>query len=98
MDKYFDSPKARERSLSLVFFDIDNFKIVVDTHGHLLGAKVLKELAQAVNRTLDEQDRIIRYGGDEYVVILPDQDAPAARAKVEQMRLAIRETPFLAKR
>jgi diguanylate cyclase (GGDEF)-like protein len=97
LDKYFDSPKARERKLSLAFFDIDSFKEVVDTHGHLLGAKVLREIAQAVNRTLDSDDRIVRYGGDEYVVILPDQDKADAALKVEKMREAIKETAFLQK-
>jgi diguanylate cyclase (GGDEF)-like protein len=97
LDKFFDSPKAVDRKLSLAFFDIDSFKGVVDTHGHLLGAKVLREIAQAVNRTLDADDRIVRYGGDEYVVILPDQDKEDAAAKVEKMREAIKESSFLQK-
>lgn len=97
LDKYFDSPKARERKLSLVFFDIDNFKTVVDTFGHPQGSKVLREIAQAVNRVLDEQDRIVRYGGDEYVVILPDQDRAEAAVKVERMREAINATEYLQK-
>jgi diguanylate cyclase (GGDEF)-like protein len=94
-DRFFDSLKTRQRNLSLVFFDIDNFKAVVDKHGHLLGSRVLREVAQAVNRVLDEDDRIVRYGGDEYVVILPGQDKVQALGKVEKIREAIRSTVFL---
>ncbi|MBT8248915.1 MAG: sensor domain-containing diguanylate cyclase [Acidimicrobiia bacterium] len=82
--------------LSLVFFDMDGFKSVVDTHGHLLGAKVLREVAEAVNTQLDFGDHIVRYGGDEYVVILPDHDADEALAKTERMKQVIRSTSFLA--
>src|ERR1051326_6527565 len=73
LDRFMSAPDAQEQELSLVFFDLDNFKRVVDTHGHLLGSKILKEVAQTISRELDDDDRIIRYGGDEFVVILPRQ-------------------------
>ena len=73
LDRFLSGPDARDQELSLVFFDLDNFKRVVDTHGHLLGSKMLKEVAQAISKELDEDDRIVRYGGDEFVVILPRQ-------------------------
>jgi diguanylate cyclase (GGDEF)-like protein len=97
LDRLLSNPGARDDSVSLVFFDLDNFKEVVDTHGHLLGAKVLKEVAQAVHRVLDEEDRIVRYGGDEFVVILPRQTKDQALAKAERMIDAISETPYLTK-
>ncbi len=97
LDKFFDSPKAGTRKLSLVFFDVDNFKEVVDNHGHPLGSKVLREIAQAVHRVLQPEDRIVRYGGDEYVVILPDQTKEQALQKVERMRRSICSTSFLHK-
>jgi two-component system cell cycle response regulator len=97
MDKFFGAPKLRGKRLSLVFFDVDNFKDVVDTYGHQMGSKILRELAQAVNRVLDPEDRIVRYGGDEYVVVLPGQDKIDAALKVEAMREAISETEFLDK-
>ena len=97
LDKFYDSSKAETRQLSLVFFDVDNFKEVVDIQGHLNGAKVLREIAQAVNRVLDTEDHIVRYGGDEYVVVLPDQAKEAALEKVELMRRAISSTRFLHK-
>ncbi len=86
---------ARGEALSLVFFDMDGFKAVVDAHGHLLGARVLREVAAAVHRMLDRDDRIVRYGGDEYVVILPGQARDQALAKAERIRDVIGSTAFL---
>ena len=97
LDRVLSTPTAREEAVSLVFFDLDNFKDVVDTHGHLLGAKVLKEVAQAVHRELDEEDRLVRYGGDEYVVILPRQNKATARQKASRMSHALTTTEFLPK-
>src|SRR6185312_1905920 len=93
LDRFMGSPDAHEMQLSLVFFDLDNFKWVVDTNGHLLGSKVLKEVAQAVHHELDEDDRIVRYGGDEFVVILPRQGKGQALTKVRRMKRAITATP-----
>jgi diguanylate cyclase (GGDEF)-like protein len=83
--------------LCLVFFDLDNFKRLVDAHGHLLGSKALKEVASAVHKVLDEDDRIVRYGGDEYIVILPRQNREEALLKVARMQEAVSTTPFLRK-
>ena len=96
LDRALGSPDPGEE-LSLVFFDLDNFKSVVDTHGHLSGSKVLKEIAQAAHRVLDEDDRIVRYGGDEFVVILPRQGQDQAFAKVRRLQRTITHTSFLRK-
>lgn len=97
LDRALAAPNAREEELSLVFFDLDNFKRVVDSHGHLLGSKVLKEVALAASRVLLEGDRIVRYGGDEFVVILPRQDRYQALAKVRRMKHVLSSTAFLQK-
>jgi len=97
LDRLMSSPKSRQRQVSLVFFDMDNFKEVVDLHGHVLGAKVLREVAGVVARTSGDEDRIVRYGGDEFVVILPGQGKEEALAKVEQIRDGINGTIYLEK-
>jgi diguanylate cyclase (GGDEF)-like protein len=97
LDRFLSAPDAQKMELSLVFFDLDNFKRVVDTHGHLLGSKVLKEVAQAVHHELDEDDRIVRYGGDEFVVILPRQGKEQALIKVHRLKRAITAARFLPK-
>jgi diguanylate cyclase (GGDEF)-like protein len=95
LDGLMERSEMQEEKVSLVFFDMDGFKKVVDTHGHPLGAKVLKEVAEVVNCCLDLEDRIVRYGDDEYVVILPGQDKAEALKKVERMKEGIASTPFL---
>lgn len=95
LDELLADPQTQTQHVSLVFFDMDKFKSVVDTHGHLLGAKVLREVAELFAHHLDPVDRIVRYGGDEYVVILPGQPKEQAFAKVERLRSVLSETSFL---
>ena len=97
LDRFFDSPHAKTSGLCLVFFDLDNFKSLVDTHGHLRGTKALREVAHVVSRVLEQDDRLVRYGGDEFIVILPRQTKGEAVAKVERMQRAINRTAFLEK-
>jgi diguanylate cyclase (GGDEF)-like protein len=95
LDRILENPAARPISVSLVFFDLDNFKRLVDAHGHLLGSKALREVAQTVAHVLEQDDRLVRYGGDEFIVILPRQAKEEALLKVARMRQAILSTLFL---
>ena len=95
LDQCLNPISDRLEKLTLVFFDMDNFKQVVDKHGHLLGAKVLKEVAEVVHSHLDTRDHIVRYGGDEYIVILPGQGGEDVFSKVEAIRKGISSTPYL---
>jgi diguanylate cyclase (GGDEF)-like protein len=97
LDRVIDANNPKPTQVCLAFFDLDNFKSFVDTHGHLLGSKVLKEVAQTVNRVLEPDDRIVRYGGDEFIVILPRQSKQEALIKVGRMQEAIASTRFLQK-
>jgi diguanylate cyclase (GGDEF)-like protein len=96
LDRLLENP-AGPVEVCLVFFDLDNFKGLVDTHGHLLGSKALREVAQVVARLLGEDDRLVRYGGDEFIVILPRHTKNEALLKVSRMKQAIAEYPFLHK-
>lgn len=81
--------------LSVVFLDLDNFKQVVDRHGHLLGSKVLQEVAQVIGRMLDRQDSLIRYGGDEFIILLPHKDKNQAYEFVCALRRAVNQSCYL---
>jgi diguanylate cyclase (GGDEF)-like protein len=81
--------------LSLAFVDIDNFKSVVDIHGHLAGSQVLKEIGQVVCRCLSNKDIVIKYGGDEYVIIMPGRNKQQARLLAETILMSIREFRYL---
>lgn len=80
---------------SLVFLDMDNFKDIVDTYGHPLGSKTLKEVAQVIDSQLTENDFLVRYGGDEYVVVLPGQDKEEALQTVRNIHGALNEAVLL---
>lgn len=95
LDRLIRPSTSEVREFSLVFLDLDNFKQVVDTHGHILGSKMLKEVAEVMATNLEEEDRIVRYGGDEYVIILPAQDKKTALDKVVSIRRALTEAVFL---
>lgn len=95
LDYYLLPEHMGKRTLSLVFFDLDDFKESVDKYGHILGSKILREVAEAVHQRLEPLDYIIRYGGDEFVVILPNQDKKRSLSKVKKMRQVIEKTPFL---
>ncbi|HVU88298.1 MAG TPA: sensor domain-containing diguanylate cyclase [Pirellulales bacterium] len=68
--------------VALLFLDVDRFKEINDTHGHLVGDRVLCEVAQRLLRCVRQDDLVVRYGGDEFVVLL---DAVRTRQQVEQM-------------
>lgn len=87
------SPKVSE--ISLVFLDMDDFKQVVDAHGHLMGTKVLKEVAGVIASNLGEADRLVHYGGDEFVILLPEQGKAQALEKVKAIRKALTGAVFL---
>ena len=81
--------------LSVVFLDMDDFKKVVDTHGHLLGSKVLVEVAKVIGSLLDPQDSLVRYGGDEFIILLPKQDRDTALEFVRRLQRAVNHSCYL---
>jgi diguanylate cyclase (GGDEF)-like protein len=84
-----------ETKFSLIFLDIDNFKHVVDTHGHLNGSQALVEVAQTIDQCLESPAYGVAYGGDEFVVVLPGFDHKQAMDKAEQIRSSMLETIYL---
>lgn len=80
---------------SVIFLDIDLLKQVNDRHGHLVGSAVLKEMGRVLKRSLRDMDIIIRYGGDEFVVILVETNPDATSRVCERLRGIIESHPFL---
>ena len=83
-------------SLSLILFDIDFFKQVNDTHGHLVGDEVLKELGKLCQQVIREQDLLARWGGEEFIVLAPETDLDGAARLAEKLRQAIASHVFSA--
>ncbi|MGB5985481.1 MAG: diguanylate cyclase [Desulfobacterales bacterium] len=96
LDRLIDRSNASQTPFSLVFLDIDNFKRVVDRYGHLNGSQVLKEVAETLASGLTEPCHGVAYGGDEFVLVLPGYDKQQAKAKVEEIRLQIRQATYLS--
>jgi two-component system cell cycle response regulator len=90
--------KARDqgRDIALMLVDMDYFKTVNDTHGHDIGDAVLKEFAGRLRRNIRGVDLPCRFGGEEFVVLMPDIDLAQAQGVAERVRLAVAERPFLA--
>src|SRR5215471_4478061 len=82
------------RRLSLLVVDLDRFKTVNDTYGHLAGDAVLREAAARMSATARCYDGLGRYGGEEFLVVLPGCDLESGRSQAERLREAIAGKPF----
>ena len=93
----FNRSMARGRPLSVLITDIDRFKQVNDTYGHDGGDEVLREFANRVRSTIRGADLACRYGGEEFVVVMPDTSPEVAAAVAERLRAAVESTSFALK-
>jgi diguanylate cyclase (GGDEF)-like protein len=101
--RYFNEALEREynrsmryrRALSLLLFDIDHFKQINDTYGHVAGDSVLRQLALVVKPRLRQQDVLARVGGEEFAVLLPEVDITGARIAAEKVRKLVESARFL---
>lgn len=82
------------RPFSLILFDIDHFKRINDRHGHLMGDEVLKTLADLVRHQIRKSDVLARWGGEEFVILLPETHLEPAFKLAETLRLKIEAHPF----
>ena len=86
--------KRFQRPVSLLLLDIDHFKRVNDTHGHLAGDAALRDLCELLRREARAIDRVCRYGGEEITLILPETDIEAAVRLAERLRAAVEAQAF----
>jgi two-component system cell cycle response regulator len=94
LDSLVMSAKASHKPLAFVILDIDLFKTVNDTHGHDIGDEVLKEVVRRIVSSVRESDLACRYGGEEFVVVMPDTDTKGALTIAERLRRNIESKPI----
>ncbi len=82
-------------SMSVLFLDLDSFKKINDRHGHLVGSKILVEMAGILKEAVRKVDAVARYGGDEYTIVLTDTPAAGAMIVAERIREMVEEYTFL---
>lgn len=96
--KRFEEEKHRherqEKCFSIAFLDLDYFKEINDTHGHLFGDEVLKEFVEIIKANLRNYDEVFRYGGDEFLILFPEATGEEAYKIVERIRKSAKKKKF----
>jgi diguanylate cyclase (GGDEF)-like protein len=88
---------AGGRPFTLLFMDLDHFKAVNDQHGHVSGSRLLVEVARVLRSCVRDEDVLVRYGGDEYVMVLVGIDSGGGLKVAERIRRAIEDHRFLSR-
>ena len=86
--------KHTNSPLSMILFDIDHFKKINDTYGHLVGDTVLRELSEVVRANIRESEYFVRWGGEEFIILLPGTSLEGAKMVAEKLRRAIETHHF----
>jgi len=94
MEREIGRAQRYRRDLSLIMFDIDHFKQINDTYGHLAGDHVLKQLAAVIKSRIRREDILARYGGEEFAIILPEIDSYNAQQFAEKIRKLTEKAVF----
>lgn len=95
--KEWERAKRSKSPLAVVLFDIDHFKKVNDTHGHLIGDLILTNLARLCLSNMRSMDIFARYGGEEFAILMPNTDGISARRTMERLRTTIEKTSLTDK-
>ncbi|MGA7340072.1 MAG: sensor domain-containing diguanylate cyclase [Terracidiphilus sp.] len=97
LGRELDRCRQSKLPVSLAFLDLDRFKLVNDEHGHLVGSELLARTGQRLQELSRKQDLCFRYGGDEFVLLMPETDANSALALAGALLAALMETRFQMK-
>ncbi|MCB1386672.1 MAG: PleD family two-component system response regulator [Nitratireductor sp.] len=95
MPGMFEQARGKGRPLSMLICDIDHFKQVNDSHGHDVGDEVIAEFARRIRKNIRNIDLACRFGGEEFVVAMPDTDMKLARVVAERIRNEVAMHPFV---
>ncbi len=93
-DSFLKFAHRKHSAVSMLFIDLDNFKVVNDKYGHLVGDHVLHRVGQIINTIKRESDLVGCYGGDELVALLPDTDEQGAQHFAEKLHAVLEENTF----
>jgi diguanylate cyclase (GGDEF)-like protein len=96
LEQAIERARRSGSGLAVLFLDLDGFKSINDRHGHFYGSRTLREAGNLIRAAVREEDVVSRYGGDEFVVVLPDTDLPGALVVAERIRHALKTHDFLA--
>jgi two-component system cell cycle response regulator len=94
LDEEFSRALRYQEPLSLILMDLDNFKRINDTFGHMCGDEVLRKIGRVIRGVVRESDTPARYGGEEFAVMLPNTEAAGALEMANRLRIIIRELRF----
>jgi two-component system cell cycle response regulator len=97
LDELIERVNQDAASAAVLLFDVDNFKQVNDVHGHDAGDDVLRELAARTIKSVRSVDLAVRWGGEEFLVVMPETDLPNATAVAERLRAAVAKELFTMK-
>jgi diguanylate cyclase (GGDEF)-like protein len=87
--------QREETELSFVFLDLDDFKLINDTYGHQIGDLVLHEFGKLISSSIRQSDIALRYGGEEFVILMPNTERKDALMLSNRIRLKVKNTPFI---
>jgi two-component system cell cycle response regulator len=94
LERELDRARRYSLVLTILLVDLDHFKVINDTLGHLVGDMVLRQLGDLLRREVRSVDAVARYGGEEFVIVLPETGAHGALVFAERMRQRIQQFPF----
>ena len=87
--RYIEQIMPRNTDFWVCMFDVDNFKHINDSIGHVCGDEILKQIANAMKEEIGDEEKLIRFGGDEFVIITQNPDLPDFKKKIEEIRRKI---------
>jgi diguanylate cyclase (GGDEF)-like protein len=88
--------ERKKQKFALLMIDIDGFKMLNDRHGHRVGDQILRDVASILMKDMREVDTVARYGGDEFVIILPETSGSGAQFVAQRLRKAVEQAKFFA--
>ena len=86
--------KRGKQEFSIILYDIDDFKIINDTYGHLVGDKILKELTKDIHDELRDMDTLFRWGGEEFIVLMPNTDKTNSYEIAKRLKDKVQNSDF----